>query len=211
MMDSSAGKAIIYGLPAISFTFMSFMPSALQLYFVATGMFGLFQTYVINSITFRRWTNMTIPKKTTGQPKLEIASNIQSKGLRAALLRVEEEKAALRKLREQGSVQPNQDGAGKISWIDSIVNNGKDMGKNLSKEISEKFGTSSIEERQRSEQKKRAGEYESERRVEDDALRAQRNENRRKEHMKILEKERTKASQSFKASKDNGQRGPRRG
>jgi YidC/Oxa1 family membrane protein insertase len=210
MMDSAAGKAIMYGLPAISFAFMSFMPSALQLYFVATGMFGLAQTYVINSPTFRRWVGMTMSKKSTGEPKLEISPNIQSKGLRATMLRIEEEKAALRKAREQNFVQPQQESTGKISWIDNVMNQGKDMGKNLSKEISEKFGTSSIEQRQRNEQKKRAGEYEGERRTEDDAMRAERNEIRRKEHMKILENERTKASKSWKASKD-GQRGPRRG
>jgi YidC/Oxa1 family membrane protein insertase len=209
MMDSGAGKAIMYGLPAISFTFMAFMPSALQLYFVATGVFGLAQTFVINSPAFRRWLGMTMMKKSTGEPKFEISPNIQSKGLRATMLRIEEEKAALRKARNSFA-QPGKESPAKISWIDKIMNNGKDMGKNLSKEISEKFGTSSIEQRQRNEQKKRASEYEGERRIEDDAMRAERNEARRREHMKILEKERTKASQSFKASKD-GQRGSRRG
>jgi YidC/Oxa1 family membrane protein insertase len=208
MMESSAGKAIMYGLPAISFTFMAFMPSALQLYFVATGIFGLGQTYVINSTSFRNLTGMTNFKK-TGATKLEINSDIRSKGLRAALLRVEEEKAAQRKAREQISQQPLEGGAAKISWIDSVMNKGKDLGKNVSKEISEKFGTSTLEERQLKEQKKRAGEYEGERKLEDDAKRAERNEIRRKEHLKILEKERNKASQSLK--KDNRQRGPRRG
>ncbi|CAG8117985.1 unnamed protein product [Penicillium salamii] len=209
MMDSSAGKSIMYGLPAISFTFMSFMPSALQLYFVASGVFGLTQTHIINSPTFRKWANMTIAKKPVVDGPSESVKNIQSKALRVTLERIEREKAAKKKAYEQSLVQPKEEGP-KVSFIDRMLSQGKNLGKNMSKEISEKFGTSSIEERELKEQKKRAGEYEEERRNEDEVLRAQRNEARRVEHMKILENEKNKASQSWKANRE-GQRGSRRG
>ncbi|CAG7919294.1 unnamed protein product [Penicillium olsonii] len=207
MMDSSMGKSIMYGLPAISFTFMSFMPAALQLYFVASGVFGLTQTHIINSLAFRNWAGMTIPKKVVpADGPSESVKNIQSKALRVTLERIEREKAAAKKAYEQSLAQPKEEPP-KVSFIDRILSQGKDMGKNVSKEIAEKFGTSSIEERELKEQKRRAGEYESERRNEDEALRAQRNEARRLEHMKILENEKNKASQSWKASREGSRRG----
>ncbi|KAJ5322603.1 hypothetical protein N7452_010892 [Penicillium brevicompactum] len=206
IMDSSTGKSIMYGLPAVSFAFMAFMPSALQLYFVASGLFGLTQTHLINSPKFRTWAGLTIPKKVVANGPSESVKNIQSKALRVTLERIEKEKAAKKKAEEQRLLklqgEPQQ-----VSFIDRILANGKDLGKNMSKEIGEKFGTSSFEEREIKEQKRRAGEYEQERRDEDEALRAKRNEARRLEHLKILENEKNKASQSWNANKAGQRRG----
>lgn len=188
---------------------MAFMPSALQLYFVATGIFGLTQTYVINSPTFRNWAGMTTMKVRTGYQPSESVQNVQSKALRATLERIEKERAAKRKAQEEKLEQAKAGGAN-ISFIDRILNNGKDIGKTLSTEIANKFGTKTIEERERSQRKQRASEYEQERRVEDEALRAERNEARRQEHLKILQTEKSKASAAWQASREKAQRRPRR-
>lgn len=206
MMDSSTGKSIMYGLPAISFTFMAFMPSALQLYFVASGLFGLTQTHIINSPAFRKWAGMTIPKKPVADGPSESVKNIQSKALRVTLERIEKEKALKKKAYEE-SLLKTQGEAPKVSFLDRILENGKDLGKTMSKEIGEKFGTSSFEERELKEQKKRANEYEQERKDEDEVARSKRNEARRQEHLKILENEKNKASQSWNANKAGQRRG----
>ncbi|KAJ5182936.1 hypothetical protein N7492_000552 [Penicillium capsulatum] len=67
LMSGSLGKAMIYGLPAMSMAFMAFVPSALQLYFVSTGLFAVGQAYLMHSHAFRRWMNMAIPQRATNQ------------------------------------------------------------------------------------------------------------------------------------------------
>ncbi|KGO68922.1 Membrane insertase OXA1/ALB3/YidC [Penicillium italicum] len=215
MMQTEAGKYIIYGFPVMSFAFMAFMPSALQLYFVASGLFGLGQTYLINSDTFRKWMSLSIALKPSNGPKFSaVTQNTQSKGLRQLLERLEKEKAALEKARSEVPVSDVQ-GNAKISFIDRIYQNFGKVGSNLSKSVSETIGTSTVEQRVAKDQKKRADEYEQQRKDEDELMRRERNEARRKEHMQTLENERTKASKSLKnsqtaARKPNGRRGSRR-
>lgn len=214
MMQTEAGKYIIYGFPVMSFAFMAFMPSALQFYFVASGLFGLGQTYLINSDAFRKWMSLSIAKKPSNGPKFSaVTQSTQSKGLRQLLERLEKEKAAQEKALSEVPVSSAQEDV-KISIIDRIYQKFGKVGSNLSKSVSETMGTSTVEQRIAKDQKKRADEYEQQRKDEDELMRRERNEARRKEHMQTLENERTKASKSLKnsqtaARKPNGRRGSR--
>lgn len=196
------------GLPMVSFVFTAFLPAAVQVYFLASGAFGLCQTYLVNWPAFRRWANLTIAEKRTKEKIPESIRNIQSKTLRDTLIRIEKEKAARRKAQER--LANPQEPAEKLSFLDRIVNQGKGFGKNMSDEIAEKLGTSSLDEREANDRKKRAGEYENERKREDEALREQRNEARRQEHLKVLENEKAKAMKSPTAARKRVQRGPGR-
>ncbi|KAJ5512443.1 Membrane insertase OXA1/ALB3/YidC [Penicillium fimorum] len=214
MMQTDAGKYIIYGFPVMSFVFMSFMPSALQLYFVASGLFGLGQTYMINSETFRKWMDLSIAKKPSNGPKYSaVTQNTESKGLRNLLERLEKQKAA-EKARLQRVESPAQEDV-KISFIDRMYKKFGTAGSGLTKSVSETLGTQTVEQRLAKDRKQRADEYEQQRKDEDELLRRERNEARRREHMQTLENERTKASKSLKnsqtdARKANGRRGSRR-
>ncbi|KAG0155885.1 hypothetical protein PDIDSM_3058 [Penicillium digitatum] len=214
MMQTEAGKYIIYGFPVMSFAFMAFMPSALQFYFVASGLFGLGQTYLINSDAFRNVMSLSIAKKPSNGPKFSaVTQSTQSKGLRQLLERLEKEKAAQEKALSEVPVSSAQEDV-KISIIDRIYQKFGKVGSNLSKSVSETMGTSTVEQRIAKDQKKRADEYEQQRKDEDELMRRERNEARRKEHMQTLENERTKASKSLKnsqtaARKPNGRRGSR--
>ncbi|KAJ5836719.1 Membrane insertase OXA1/ALB3/YidC [Penicillium robsamsonii] len=214
MMQTEAGKYIIYGFPVMSFVFMAFMPSALQLYFVATGLFGLGQTYMINSETFRKWMDLSIAKKPSNGPKYSaLTQNTESKGLRNLLERLEKEKAA-EKARLQHVESPVQEDV-KISFIDRMYKKLGTAGSGLTKSVSESLGTQTVEQRLAKDRKQRADEYEQQRKDEDELLRRERNEARRREHMQTLENERAKASKSLKnsqtaARKANGRRGSRR-
>ncbi|CAG8899812.1 unnamed protein product [Penicillium egyptiacum] len=215
MMQTEAGKYIVYGFPVMSFAFMAFMPSALQLYFVASGLFGLGQTYLINSDAFRKWMSLSIAQRQSNGPKYSaVTESTQSKGLRKLLERLEKEKAAQEKARSEASMSPAQEDA-KISFIDRIYQKFGKVGSGLSKSVSETMGTGTVEQRLAKDKKKRAAEYEQQRKDEDELMRRERNEARRKEHMQTLENERTKASKSLKnsqtaARKPNGRRGSRR-
>ncbi|CDM29360.1 Membrane insertion protein, OxaA/YidC [Penicillium roqueforti FM164] len=218
MMQTEAGKYIVYGFPVMSFAFMAFMPSALQLYFVASGIFGLGQTYLINSEAFRKWMHLSIARRPSNGPKYSaVTQNTESKPLRRLLERLEKEKAAQEKAQEKArselAASPEQ--GGKISLIDRIYNKFGKVGTNFSKSVSESIGTSTVEQRLAKDKKKRADEYEQQRKDEDELMRKERNELRRKEHMQTLENERAKASKSLKnsqtaARKPNGRRGSRR-
>ncbi|CAI7605255.1 unnamed protein product [Penicillium glandicola] len=218
MMQTEAGKYIIYGFPVMSFAFMAFMPSALQLYFVASGLFGLGQTYLVNSEAFRTWMSLSIARKPSNGPTYSaVTQNTESKGLRRLLERLEQEKAAQEKARSEAllsSVSSEQEVA-KISFIDRIYGKFGKAGTGLSKSISETIGTPTVEQRLAKDQKKRADEYEQQRKDEEELIRRERNEARRKAHMQTLENERTKASKSLKnsqtaARKPSGSRGARR-
>ncbi|KGO44585.1 Membrane insertase OXA1/ALB3/YidC [Penicillium expansum] len=215
MMQTEAGKYIIYGFPVMSFAFMAFMPSALQLYFVASGLFGLGQTYLINSEVFRNWLSLSIAKKPSNGPKYSaVTQSTESKGLRQLLERLEQQKAAQEKARIEIPVSAVQEDV-KISFIDRFYQKFGKVGSNLSKSISETMGTATVEQRIAKDHKKRADEYEQQRKDEDELMRRERNAARRKEHMQTLENERTKASKSLKNSQTaarnpNGRRGSRR-
>ncbi|RJE19684.1 Mitochondrial export translocase Oxa1 [Aspergillus sclerotialis] len=54
-------KGMSFLFPVVTFIGMQFFPSALQLYFVGTGLFGVFQATLLNNNNFRRFANITIP------------------------------------------------------------------------------------------------------------------------------------------------------
>ncbi|KAJ5775593.1 uncharacterized protein N7511_000604 [Penicillium nucicola] len=202
VLNSPAGKALIYGLPSVSFVFMAFMPSALQLYFVATGAFGLGQTYLINSDKFRQWMKMDIVQKTEpGQPQFSsLTKNTRSEGLRLLMQRIEQEKLAREKILAKGPGQKGGEAepAAKVSFVDRFMANAKSAGKDMKKDLQEKLSTGPTKQTGRlsAEQQKRAMEYETQRRAEDDAIREERNQARRREHMTKLQNEMTKAKGS---------------
>lgn len=67
IMSGPLGKIVMIGFPMMSFAFMAFIPSALQLYFAATGFFAVCQAYMMHSHVFRRWLGLTIPQKTASK------------------------------------------------------------------------------------------------------------------------------------------------
>ncbi|KAJ5562741.1 Membrane insertase OXA1/ALB3/YidC [Penicillium sp. DV-2018c] len=208
MMQTDMGKYIIYGFPVMSFVFMTLMPSALQLYFVATGLFGLGQTYVINSDNFRGWMKMTIPEKLADAPGpqfSELTRNTQSKGLRLLMERIEQEKAAKARATANTRATVQEDsgevkGPAKISMIDRLYEKFGKVGSEVQDSLSKTLGTATPEERLASEKKKRALEYEEQRKEEDELMRRKRNEERRIEHLRAQELERERAKKSLKQS-----------
>ncbi|KAJ5146192.1 Membrane insertase OXA1/ALB3/YidC [Penicillium bovifimosum] len=201
MMQTEIGKYIIYGFPIISFVFMAFMPSALQLYFVATGIFGLGQTYLINSNNFRGWMKMTIPQKLAdGHQFSELTRNTQSKGLRQLMERIEQEKAAQAEARKAIRVEEEAKGPAKVSIIDRFYDKFGKAGSDLQNSMSKTLGMSTPEQRLASDKKKRADEYEEQRKEEDELMRRKRNEARRREHLKAQELQRERAKKSLKQS-----------
>jgi YidC/Oxa1 family membrane protein insertase len=206
MMQTEAGKYIIYGFPVMSFVFMAFMPSALQLYFVATGIFGLGQTYVINSEKFRSWMKMSIAQKNADRQQFsELTRNTPSKGLRLLLERIEQDKAAKAQAHLNTRATVQEDGGetkapAKISIIDRFYEKFGKAGSELQNSMSKTLGTSTPEQRLASDKKKRAEEYEEQRRDEDELMRRKRNEARRKEHLQAQALQRERAKKSLEES-----------
>lgn len=71
IFNTSAGKSLLVGLPSTSFLFISWMPAALQLYFVATGGWALAQSHVLNNDSFRRLLKMEIPQRAIDTPEYQ--------------------------------------------------------------------------------------------------------------------------------------------
>ncbi|PQE16425.1 mitochondrial export translocase oxa1 protein [Rutstroemia sp. NJR-2017a BVV2] len=68
-------KMLIWGMPAISLVFTSFMPAAVQLSFLVSSLMSASQSAVIRNTSFRRWANMTplpTPPKPDNQGKLRL-------------------------------------------------------------------------------------------------------------------------------------------
>ncbi|KAF9883943.1 Mitochondrial inner membrane protein oxa1 [Aspergillus nanangensis] len=205
LTGTALGNMFLYGMPAISFVFMSFFPSALQLYFGATGLFALGQSYLLSNHGFRKWANIAIPKKVVspaagGSPT---GAEQQSRALRMLTESLEVEKAELFE-----NVKPKA----RISFIDRAIESLKDSKNKTSKEIGDKMNElrgagpaknsdgSPAEPPRLSEKDRRlADDYERRRREEEDWKREERNHARREAHMKALEAEREKAKSSFKA------------
>lgn len=118
IMSGGAGRLLMYFLPGISFLCMGWMPSALQLYFVSTGAFAAVQAHMIHSYKFRKWMNMTQPRRVKGK-----ADKPAPKGDLEARLREHRRRAAgLPPLPQQ---QPTQETQG-VSAIDRFAGSFKD-------------------------------------------------------------------------------------
>ncbi|PLB51881.1 hypothetical protein P170DRAFT_433780 [Aspergillus steynii IBT 23096] len=196
--NSAAGKAVLFGLPAISLGFLSFFPSALQLYFATTGLFGLGQAYLLSSSAFRRAAGIA-----QAQPAMtpEQAASQQRKTIRMLADQLEASAKAA------NQAPP----AVEASAIDRLIGSPKSYWKNFRKDIDEKLNSisgsapptnadGSPAEPPRLSEKDRqlAADYEKRRQEEETWKRDERNHSRRAAHLKALEVEREKARAAFK-------------
>lgn len=215
VMNSAVGKALLYGLPGLSFAISAFFPSALQLYFMSTGLLGVGQAYLLHWPKFREYMGMTIMKKTPQSGSISSATvdanmgQTQSKGLRALYERIEAENAKmggdLKKARGIAKAYDRAEASEtpRRSWLDRMVGGAKDYGRQVSDETVNKLrqlqGTQTQESdgsspsRLTAEEKRHAEEYEKQQRDEDEYLRSERNYKRMRSHRKALAAEREKA------------------
>ncbi|KAJ9296914.1 hypothetical protein DTO217A2_8720 [Paecilomyces variotii] len=203
---TTMGKAILYGLPAISFVFMAFWPSALQIYFCTTGAFALCQAYLLNSPSFRRRFGLEIPipaLQTSAGPSQAGGDNTPSRGLRLIYDAIEAEKAKAAKAMEE---KP----AANVSIIDRAINSVKEGSNKFRSEMQEKMnelsgqgpvtnadGTPAAPPRLSEKDLKMAEDYDKRRREEEEWKREERNHARREAHLRALEAEREKARRSW--------------
>ncbi|KAK9546035.1 hypothetical protein V6Z96_001043 [Aspergillus fumigatus] len=206
LQGTALGRLLMFGLPALSFLFMAFFPSALQLYFVTTGLFGLGQAYLLSSDTFRKSMNIALPVR---QPKNGQSpgrdDSQQSKSIRILREHLEAERA---KMIQEQHKSPN---SLEISFIDRALNNLKEAKENIKRETAEKLdavrgqapvknadGTIAEPPRLGEKDLKLAADYERRRKEEEDWKREERNHARREAHLKAMELEREKARSAFK-------------
>ncbi|KAH1488497.1 hypothetical protein LV164_003700 [Aspergillus fumigatus] len=206
LQGTALGRLLMFGLPALSFLFMAFFPSALQLYFVTTGLFGLGQAYLLSSDTFRKSMNIALPVR---QPKNGQSpgrdDSQQSKSIRILREHLETERA---KMIQEQHKSPN---SLEISFIDRALNNLKEAKENIKRETAEKLdavrgqapvknadGTIAEPPRLGEKDLKLAADYERRRKEEEDWKREERNHARREAHLKAMELEREKARSAFK-------------
>lgn len=173
--------------PAISLFVMSSMPSALQLYFVTTGLMGVAQAMVFNNKDFRRFANLAIPQKNVGPSEI------------GRMIRMIDEKSAQNKAKA-ASDSAAQAGSQKVSSIDSAVDRVKGQMKSftellqtMQREGSEKMneisgsgppkradGTRAEPPRLSKSDVREAAEYEKRRAEEEEYKREERNRSRQK-------------------------------
>lgn len=197
ILNTSAGKAMLIGLPALSFTFMAFQPGALQLYFLSTGILGLAQAYIINNAKFRNAMGMAIPIRRQAPEDL---SNLEQLQARLAELQANPEKFK----------QPEPTNDANISAIDRVQKNISSWSQKAKQEVTDKLsevrggqtknadGSRAAKPRLTEEDRRAAERYEKEARAREAALREERNHARRSSHMRTLAAERQKAQDSYK-------------
>lgn len=218
MQKTSFGKAMLYGLPALSFCFVAFFPSALQLYFASTGLFALCQSNLLRNDSFRKWANMALPDRSlpSENPLAGLDRSTQSRGLRMLQEAVQAETAKLHEQSKQsGSSAPKTQSESdsvqeQISFIDRMINSFKENKDSIQREASDKMkelkgdapetnadGSPAEKPRLSEKDLKLAADYERRRKEEDEWKREERNHARREAHMKVLEAQREKARTSW--------------
>lgn len=221
MQKTSFGKAMLYGLPAMSFCFVAFFPSALQLYFASTGLFALAQSNLLRNDSFRKWANIALPDRSlpSENPFAGLDRSTQSRGLRMLQEAVQAETAKLHEQSKQrnsssSSLAQAQSGSDavqqQISFIDRMINSFKENKDNFQREASDKMkelkgdapetnadGSAAEKPRLSEKDLKLAADYERRRKEEDEWKREERNHARREAHMKVLEAQRRKARASW--------------
>lgn len=120
MLNTSAGNSLLSILPVMTFLFMKFQPSALQLYFASTGLWGALQATIVNSDVWRRRLGLTPFSSMVSQPAAE-KSNLEKLIDRAHAERLKQENE-LRNARK-GAKGGDQ---GKQSVIDQGLNTFKE-------------------------------------------------------------------------------------
>lgn len=205
-MNSAAGKSMAIGLPSISFLFMAFMPSALQLYFVATGAFALGQSYMVTSNKFRNMMGMTITRKYAADSSV---SDVQD-----YLAKLQKQVDARLKPKPEEKKVDNQN----VSKIDKLVDGMSEHFRQAKTDISTKLseasgkgaaknadGTAAPPPRLTEAERKKALEYEQEQQSVDSFRREERNHARRNAQMQALRAEREKAKASFQRHQNAAQ------
>ena len=199
-MNGAAGKGILIGLPAISFCFMMVMPSALQLYFVSTGIWALGQSHLLHNHSFRRWMKMEIPNAVGNAEKIDDSLARLTRRLQ------EEQNKVLQAQKQEAALDPQ-----KISFIDRWMKKGKEYFREVKTEVTQKVqqvqatggptknadGSPVAPPRLTEAQKKREAAEEKELSQEEKRYRLQRNTERRRAHMQALEREREKAKSTL--------------
>ncbi|KAL1999715.1 hypothetical protein VTN02DRAFT_4128 [Thermoascus thermophilus] len=210
--NTTFGKVFLYGLPSMSFLFMAFFPSSLQLYFVTTGLFALGQSYLLNNDNFRKFAGLAIRDRDlppSGSPQAGPSASPLNPRLRMIYDTIEAEQrkaAAAAAAAAEAEAQSKQN----ISLIDRTLNNAKDSFENLKREATEKVqklagqgpvinpdGTPAPPPRLSQKDLKIAAEYDKRRKEEEDWKREERNHARREAHLRALEAEREKAARSW--------------
>lgn len=206
-MNSAAGKSMAFGLPTISFLFMAFMPSALQLYFVATGFFALGQSYLVTSTKFRNMMGMTIARQFTQDSSVSDAQDY--------LAKLQKQVDARLKPKVEVEQKPESQNVSKIDkLVDGMSQHFKQARTDISTKISEASGkgpvknadgTSAPPPRLTDAERKKAEEYEQEQQSVDKFRREERNHARRNAQMQALRAEREKAKASFQRHQNAAQ------
>lgn len=190
MQNSAFGKVFFYGMPAISFAFMAFFPSALQLYFTGTSIFALGQAHLMNSKSFRKAMNIALPNPPTEADRAEQAQKIRmltellnkkpEPTAPAAAAAGKEQEAFMARLQKEFQ-----------SKMDEIRGSGPKTN-----------ADGSIAEAPRLSEKDRelAANYEKRRREEEEWKREERNHARRAAHLRTLEQERERARTAWKSA-----------
>lgn len=218
MQKTSFGKAMLYGLPALSFCFVAFFPSALQLYFASTGLFALAQSNLLRSDGFRKWANIALPDRSlpSENPFAGLDRSTQSRGLRMLQEAVQAETAKLQEQSKQAKQSASDSDSDsdsikqQISFVDRMINSFKQQKDSIQREASDKMkelkgdapetnadGSPAEKPRLSEKDLKLAADYERRRKEEDEWKREERNHARRDAHMQVLEAQRRKARASW--------------
>lgn len=77
MITAAMRQVVLYGLPALSFLFMVWMPAALQLTFTTGTTIGVIQSLLFKSNTARRWLGITPLVKPEATTKIDTAATAE--------------------------------------------------------------------------------------------------------------------------------------
>ncbi|KAL1970832.1 hypothetical protein VTN77DRAFT_2666 [Rasamsonia byssochlamydoides] len=200
---TALGRMMLYGLPALSFCFMAFFPSSLQLYFVTTGLFSLGQTSLLNSPGFRRWAGIA-PLARDRQATAEGAEGSRRLRLIEDYVQAEATQAT-----KEHAATKNQ-----VSFIDRIVDSVKENLSGAKRELTDKVnrysrqapmganGSPALPPRLSQRDLKTAEEYQKRRQAEEEYKREERNHARREAYLRFLEAEKEKAGRAWLSKND---------
>ncbi|KAH8702171.1 putative mitochondrial export translocase Oxa1 [Talaromyces proteolyticus] len=201
MMRSNLGRGMIIGLPAMSLLFISWQPAALQMYFAATGLFGLVQAYLINTPSTRTL---------LGISPLPPRNSVSLDSRQAQLRMIQDKMTAVRtQLNTASETQASATKAQNISYLDKMINNTKQNFSSMTTGMSESLdnlrggpknhdGTPAPKPRLTDEERREAESYRLLREEEDNAIRNQRNEALRQSMFRKKEKNTSKTWRGVK-------------
>lgn len=185
--NTAWGKFVIYVFPSLSFLFVCFWPSSLQLYFATTGLFALGQTYLLNSPRFRKFANLA----ETSKPGAGAAANNQANnGVRLLYDTIQKEAPKTAEFSPDGN----------ISVVDRAVNSIKSGVKDLKRETMDTLNTAMGSQantnpdgspapppRLSKQDLKSAEDYERRKKDEENSKREERNHARRQDYLRQLQ------------------------